>query len=169
MLKLPFSSNMIHFPAILKPIHNNLSIKNGWSFPYLFKHKRWLCKEEEGKKGTLSPRWKLSPTLTTAPHHPYHLNSEKQQKPHQNHENEIFLWTSKSTHGGKMKNKNERGIRRVPYHWTSLKTRKEHHYKVHWVKEIQGLTLSNGGLSWRGKREWNERICVLVQNLQMVS
>ena len=106
MLKLPFSSNMIHFPAILKPIHNNLSIKNGWSFPYLFKHKRWLCKEEEGKKGTLSPRWKLSPTLTTAPHPPYHLNSEKQQKPHQNHENEIFLWTSKSTHGGKMKNKN---------------------------------------------------------------
>jgi len=50
MLKLPFFNNMIHFPRILKPIHNNLSIgKDKASLTY--QTKRTYFEMKKKKKG----------------------------------------------------------------------------------------------------------------------
>ena len=80
MLKLCFLNKIIHFQATLRPIYNNLSIEKRISFPYLFKLKRWLCEEEEGKEETLGPRRKLFSTPLATPHHPYHPNPKNHIK-----------------------------------------------------------------------------------------
>ena len=101
--------------------------------------------EKEGrKKKTLGPIWKLSPTYTTTLHHSYHPIPQNQQKQHKNLESEHFYELSKffmEEKENRTWEEKEKGLLTLILVYNSRKA------------QLQSLKLSNGGFSWRGRKE----------------
>jgi len=100
-------------------------------------------------------------------YHPHDPNPKRQHKTHQNLEKEHFYEALKSAHGGKWKWRMRR--ERGGYYTSEVSLNSKRSSTTRsFVLVFQGLTLSNGRLSWNGRKEWNESgwCCGLVLGQQ---